>query len=138
MGSLAIKPFHRAAFHVTLTENPESTESINSLPELVLFNAHNNGDSIFCAQAETQQGLVRSFDLTEVTFLELALSVENCCAWIQEKTRGAHRTKIKTDGSVVKGEPIALLMESDLTLFIYIAALLTLNIPVLPYATRSQ
>lgn len=134
MGSLVLKPFQRAAFHTPLNEHPESRESINSLPELLSFNARNNGENVFCAQAKTQQGPVRSFDLTEVTFLELALSVENCCAWIQEKTQGAHRTEINSAGQVVKGGPIALLMESDLTLFIYIAALLTLNIPVYPRA----
>src|SRR4051794_37200268 len=100
MGSLALKTFQRAPFYVTLTEDPKSRASINNLPELLLFNAHNNGQNVFCAQAETQQGLVRSFDLTEVTFLELALGVENCCAWIQEKTQGAYRTKVNTDGLV--------------------------------------
>jgi len=130
MGSQSQSCFQRAQFDVVVTENSNSHSTINSLPDLLLYNARNNESSIFCVQAKTQSGLARNFELVKVTFLELALSVENCCTWIAENTKGAYQAQVDGNGKVRKSEPIALFLESDLTLFIYLTALLALNIPV--------
>ena len=61
-----------------------------------------------------------------MTFVQLAQAVER---WIlaNVETSAAEYT---SHGSIRKAQPISLVLESDLSLFIYLAALLTLNIPV--------
>lgn len=67
-----------------------------------------------------------------ITFLELAHAVEQCCDWILANIEVArpNEQELRAEGSPAKGRPIALFMESDVSLFIYLAALLTLNVPV--------
>jgi len=132
MGSIPAG-FRRPVFNLILDEIDSTTESIRSLPDLILYNAIHNPKGIFSAQARQPSKRGKDFEIIEVSFLELALSVERCCAWILGNINEAHEARIDNGGCVQKCKPVALLLESDLTLFIYIAALLTLNIPVSAY-----
>jgi acyl-CoA synthetase (AMP-forming)/AMP-acid ligase II len=103
----------------------ETTSStIRSLPDLIRFNAIHNPHHVFCIQSNAD------LESTSITFLELAHAVERCCDWILTNVHGTSPAEQSADGSLEKSRPIALFMESDVCLFIYLAALLTLNIPV--------
>lgn len=119
--------FRRAQFNLLGSE--EDQETIRGLADLILFNAVHNPDHIFCIQAK-QLSTVSEFEFIHITYSELAQAVERACAWIISNTAGAHAAKLCDDGSILKSRPVGLFMESDIGLFIYLAALLTLNIPV--------
>lgn len=129
MGSLP-PGFHRAVFDLTSDKTESTRNSIRSLPDLILHNAVYNPQKTFCLQAKQPSKPGEEFEFVNVSFLELALSVERCCNWILNNIDGTHAARIDSNGCVQKCKPVALLLESDLTLFVYLAALLTLNIPV--------
>jgi hypothetical protein len=132
MGSLS-PSFRRATFELFDGQRTSNPESIRSLPDLIRFNALNNPEKLFAVQAKQSSASGKDSDFVEVKFRDLAESVEQCCSWILENIQGAHVAHVDDNGKVEKSKPIALLLESDLTLFIYLAALLTLNIPVCDY-----
>lgn len=133
MGSYS-PSFERPTFKLFLDQSADqsaaSTESIRSLPDIILFNALHNPQAKFCSQIKQSKVSGNDFEIVEVTFLELAHAVERCCQWILSNIDRVYPAKVFENGGVEKGPPLALFLESDLTLFIYIAALLTLNIPV--------
>ncbi len=129
MGSLQAG-FRRPVFNLVSDETELTSDSIRSLPDLILYNAIHNPEVIFSAQARQPSKQGKELEIVDVSFLELALDVERCCAWILGNINGAHEARIDNNGRVQKCKPVALLLESDLTLFVYLAALLTLNIPV--------
>ena len=129
MGSYS-PSFERPKFKLFLEPNEAEAESIRSLPDLVQFNALRNPHGAFCAQIKQSKNPEKDFEVAEVSFLELAQAVERCCQWILSNIDGARPAVLTKSGSVQKGPPVALFLESDLTLFIYLVALLTLNIPV--------
>ncbi|KAL8728551.1 MAG: hypothetical protein Q9181_005308 [Wetmoreana brouardii] len=140
MGSLGSQPrlrFQRPNFQLLpIPSDPaEDSESgqlqtLRSLPDLVHYNAVHNPNHIFCLQATRSPKYPDKMDFTDITFFQLACAVENCCSWILRNLPGAYGAKLK-DGLIVQKAPsIALFLESDVGLFIYILALLTLNIPV--------
>ena len=129
MGSLQAG-FRRPIFNLVSDETEPTSSSIRSLPDLILYNATHNPKGVFSAQARKPSKQVKELEIVDVSFLGLALSVERCCDWILGNINGAHEARIDSNGSVQKCKPVALLLESDLTLFVYLAALLTLNIPV--------
>lgn len=129
MGSYS-QSFERPRFKLFLEPGAADFESIRSLPDLIQFNAVHNPNGAFCTQTKQSQFPGQEFQIVEVTFLGLAQAVERCCQWILSNIKEARSAKLAGDGSVQKGQPLALFLESDLTLFIYLAALLTLNIPV--------
>lgn len=102
---------------------------IRSLPDLVHFNAVHNLDHVFCLQSKQSQHAT-ALEFTCITFRQLAQAVENCCSWILANVEGAHLAVSRDDGTVHKAPPVALFLESDVGLFIYITALLAMNIPV--------
>ena len=124
------QPFMRAEFD--LVGSPETLEpqTVRCLPDLIHFNATNNPTHVFCLQAQQQSSDCPKFDVRGIAFLELEQAVERCCRWILANVADVLPARIAKDGSVQKSKPVALLMESDVGLFVYVAALLTLNIPV--------
>ena len=115
---------------VSLPGSSGSTkDSIQCLPDLVRFNAVYNPDHLFGIQSN-QVSPDSPLQFTRVTFLQLAHAVERCCDWILAHVPEASPAKLDRYGSISKSRPVALFMESDLGLFIYLTALLTLNIPV--------
>ena len=129
MGSYS-PSFERPKFTLFLDQSAAEAEAIRSLPDLVLFNARHNPHGRFCAQTKQSKTPEQDFEIVEVTFLELAQAVERCCQWLLSNISEVHPARLVDNGEVRKGPPLALFLESDLTLFIYVVALLTLNIPV--------
>ena len=121
--------FKRPRFDLLVSAETAREQEIKCLPDLIRFNALHNPDHTFCVQAQLTSH-DQTLDFRYISFLELDQAVERCCNWILANVKDAHSAKFAEDGSVRKSQPIALFMESDVGLFIYIAALLTLNIPV--------
>ncbi len=125
------RAFKRAEFDLLLNQESSTDSIIRCLPDLILHNAHFNPDHLFCIHTtHSPERPHAQFEFTSVTFAELALAVEGCCAWILANVPNVHAAEADKDGSVRKSRPLALFMESDLGLFIHLVAALTLNIPV--------
>jgi hypothetical protein len=121
--------FKRPRFDLLVSAESAEQQEIKCLPHLIQFNAINNPNHTFCVQAQLisdDQTLAFKY----ISFLELDQAVGRCCDWILTNVKDAHPANFTENGSVCKSQPIALFMESDVSLFIYITALLTLNIPV--------
>lgn len=103
---------------------------LRSLPDLVHFNAIYNPHHLFCLQSSQSVATRGQFDSTRITYHQLACAVESCCSWLLTNVSNAYPAVLKKGSVVQKAPPIALFLESDVGLFIYMIALLTLNIPV--------
>jgi hypothetical protein len=127
----ATRAFKRAEFDLFLNQESSIDSIIRCLPDLILHNALHNPGHLFCIHTtHSPKASHAQFKFTGVTFAELALAVEGCCAWILANVPGVHAADVDKDGSIRKSRPLALFMESDLGLFIHLVASLTLNIPV--------
>ena len=126
----------RPQFNPLPPEQPASIkpghDEISSLPDLIRFNAVHNKDRVFCKQAVLSQNQdaeasrdTGRFQVKTITFEELQTAVQACKTWA---TRLLHLTENRSATSSQK--PVALFMESDMGLFIHLAALLDLQVPV--------
>lgn len=106
---------------------PPDETTIQCLPDLVEFNAIHNPDHLFCLQAGVE---VEHAQSTKITFAEFARAVEQCGYWIRTKVPSATPPVLTEEGGLRKASPVALLLGSDLGLFMYLVALLSLNVPV--------
>ena len=119
-------------------EERNGHHAIASLPDLIRYNAKENPDHIFCTQAEVGSGKTTDktgtstsqYDSRQITFGQLGRAVDSCARWIH-KTFEPSRLR----SSANKPRPIALYLESDIGLFIHLAALLAMDIPVRSKAT---
>lgn len=100
-------------------------ETIHSLLDLVDFNATRNPNHVFCLQE-----LKHEFGLHKLTFKGLADTVERCTTWLSREIEGLASQQRNGEISDRKPAAVALLMGSDIALFIYILALMRLGIPV--------
>lgn len=101
-----------------------STDDIRTLLDLLHFNAINNPDHLFCLQEVKDAPTLR-----KITFRELARAVELCSAWLcrAQCTRPADQLP---GWQANKPAAVALMMGSDIGIFIYLLALMRLGTPV--------
>ena len=135
MSSNDLAVFQRASFNLLpaseAIESDEGKQSIRCISDLVFFNAVNNPQHAFCWQSlQVSNNSTSKFRYSHLTYNQLARAVERCCDWILSNVPGSFEARLNSDGSISKSAPIALFMESDVGLFIYMLSLLTLNIPV--------
>jgi acyl-coenzyme A synthetase/AMP-(fatty) acid ligase len=97
-----------------------------SLPELIDFHARVNPHHRFCIQAQKDAD-APSLD---VTYAKLKQLILRCQSWLCE-----HVADMRVENDT-KGEPVGLFMDSDLTLVIYIFALMGLGVPAVLLSTR--
>ncbi|KIK56246.1 hypothetical protein GYMLUDRAFT_76195 [Collybiopsis luxurians FD-317 M1] len=107
---------------------PGNSQDINGLPELIQFNAKYNPDHVFCLQAQAGEG---SLPFSRITFSQLEQAMERCCSWLVF----CHVTNGRREGEAYPN-PVGILLGSDITIFIYIAALLRIGTPVLCLSAR--
>ncbi|VBB79331.1 Putative protein of unknown function [Podospora comata] len=141
MGIFEEREFVRPAFSPLPPERrggkPAKPDEISSLPGLIAFNAINNPNHIFshqveCHRRESNSNRERqSYIIQPVTFAQLDRSIGACAEWLRASLQTGH-----ADRSSSKARPVALYMESDIGLFIYLSALLSLNIPALLLSAR--
>ena len=118
--------FKRPRFSPTSPEAEQRNgqDAIASLPDLIRFNARENPEHIFCMQAETAGA--SQYNSQKITFSQLDRAVDSCATWIHH----AVKSSFPGNSGGTPHRPVALYLESDIGLFIHLAALLTMNIPV--------
>ncbi|KAI8630830.1 acetyl-CoA synthetase-like protein [Xylariaceae sp. FL1651] len=142
MPGLLQKPFQRPRFSPRTPEpssDPQPDETaISSLPDLIQFNARHNPDNVFCLQAESEtppqahaDSVGRHYSACKITFKSLERAVSSCARWIYNNV-----PLPGPDSDAAARKPIALFLESDFGLFLHLAALLTLDVPVLLISAR--
>ena len=104
--------FHRS--HLNLGYIPDK-------PELIIFNAVHNPDGLFFLQTRIGEGSIPC----QITFAQLQVAVERCCAWLL----ASGSTNGRNEGEKYPA-PVGILLGSDITIFIYMAALVRLGTPV--------
>ncbi|KAL2163194.1 hypothetical protein VTH06DRAFT_5250 [Thermothelomyces fergusii] len=125
-----------AAAAAAAGEAEHSAEHIASLPDLIDFNAEHNPEHVFCLQtsAAPDRGPAAAgrvgkpaFESRAVRFRELKAAVATCAARLSNLRQRDDQGKPKT---------LALFLESDVGLFVHLAALLSLDVPVLLLSAR--
>lgn len=107
---------------INLLQRPDGQEDVRSLPDLIQFNAIRNPHHLFTLQEVKREGKHVGFD--RISFLDLYNAVQDCKIWLRRHAFAGN------DENLAQQKPIALFMESDVGLFIYLSALLWLEIPV--------
>lgn len=114
-GSTFIRP------HLNLGYGDDHPRGVKSLPELIDFDATYNPDHIFGVQSRSG----KDTPPCEITFSQLQSAVEYASAWLVTSgltTGRAHREQ--------EVSPVGILLGSDISIFIYMAALLRIGTPV--------
>ncbi|KAI2624987.1 hypothetical protein GGR54DRAFT_545064 [Hypoxylon sp. NC1633] len=116
---------------------PDVVESdISSLPDLIRFNARENPDHIFALQAEIRHDGPESarenpYTASQITFGQLHGMIRGCVVWLRRVL-----TSIGQDEDSGAQNPVAIYLESDIGLFSYLSALLSMKVPVLLISAR--
>lgn len=120
MVASTVTPFVRPNFSAL---KQDGKEPIRSLLDLIRFNANVNPENAFCLQAETDPS-GGQWRVRDITFKDLYLALGNCCSWLSD------RRVVGPDYPERKQSPVAVYLESDVSLFIYVNALTASNCPV--------
>jgi len=107
--------------HSNLGYLPDKPGGINELPELTELKAVRNPDSIFCLQTRARVGSIPC----QIIFAQLQAAAERCCVWLF----ASGITNGRKEGEKYPA-PVGILLSSDITIFIYIAAPAHLGTPV--------
>ncbi|KAI0539689.1 hypothetical protein GGR58DRAFT_524098 [Xylaria digitata] len=110
---------------------PAAQDGIRTLPELVKFHAERNPNHLFCLQAEKKQSPQGRSPTQVITYTTLEQAILRCQLWLKAHVPEAQGHDVKT-----KPAPVALLMESDLGLAIYLLSLMGMGIPVVLLSAR--
>ncbi|KAL4949471.1 hypothetical protein BDW69DRAFT_202816 [Aspergillus filifer] len=97
-----------------------------SLPELIDFHARENPHHRFCIQAQKNAAI----PLLDVTYAQLKDAILRCQDWLHDNVPEIQMENWRKD------KPVGLLMDSDLTLVIYLFALMGLGVPTVLLSTR--
>lgn len=113
--------FQRAPLEISPGVSPESLQ-IRSLPDLIDYNAEKNPSWPFAIQEVRQGG--KHVGLIHITFSDLRHAIIKCAQILSN-------TLIEENGQPGPfTKPVSVVLESDVTLFVHLAALLYLDIPV--------
>lgn len=110
-----------------------SSPTIKTIPELIDFHAHQNPDHVFCIQSDFSLG-GDIFHTVDYACLENAILA--CQTSILDDIGPVCLPRQDADGQIIKSAPVALLMESDLSILLYLFSLFGLGIPVCGYSKR--
>lgn len=117
---------------INLAHGKDWPDGINTLPELIEFAAKHNPEHIFGLQARANGagcgatwGLGNSSSFCEITFFQLRRVIERASAWLVNSGATTGRTR-----RIDKVSPVAVFLNSDVTVFVYMAALLRIGSPV--------
>ena len=113
---------------ISFTSKDERT--VQSIPQLIDFNAKANPDYVFCIQAE--KALLEDFpSFLHVTNAQLKHAICRCAQWLRSTVQELVLPEIIEDGAGSrKGPPIALLLDSDINLLVHAYTLMSLGVPV--------
>lgn len=120
--------FCRPSFQVS-REFPTTQTQLKTLPDLIDFNYEHNAECLFAIQEIRSAGMP-PYSIS-ITFKDLKKAVIACSDLLKKSRRDAEENNVSTEPELQsKKRPVALFMESDVTLFVYLAALLYLDVPV--------
>lgn len=112
------------SFKRPLIGTGHTPDEVNTIPELVEYNASANGDLVFCVQG-TKNG-----KSTYITHRQLKQAVHNCRRHLSDTIDHLQYPTQDQDGKFSKGAAVALLGDSNAVLFIHLLALVSMGIPV--------
>jgi acyl-CoA synthetase (AMP-forming)/AMP-acid ligase II len=101
-----------------------------SLPELIDFHARLNPHHRFCIQAQQKDA---DAPLLDVTYAQLKQAILSCQDWLSKNVPDIFSVQTEKGAKV---RPVGLFMDSDLTLVIYLFALMGLGVPTVLLSTR--
>ena len=121
--------FQRPEFQVS-REFPADLTQLKTLTDLIDFNSAHNPDHTFALQEARHGG--RHLDLIKISFRDLKVATVACARYLQKLHPNIQQQQYEgaTGEQQSLKRPIALFHESDVTLFIHLAALVYLDIPV--------
>lgn len=123
-----VSPFRRARIELGRPLHPHQRE-VNTLPEILDFNAKHNLEHLFCLQTRKHKYEPRD-ETVEINFLKLKRLVEQCSVWLARNVKGIKRPHLDDGGRLVKAAPVALFLDSDIGLLTYLLSLLSIGVPV--------
>jgi acyl-CoA synthetase (AMP-forming)/AMP-acid ligase II len=124
-------PFVRRKFSALKSESKENKKAICSVLQLIEHNAEENPNHVFCLQAEKGQESVGldsdsvGWNVRRISFKDLYHAVADCCSWLRNNLVGSSENSLSVGQS-----PVAVYLESDVTLFLFVVAITALNHPV--------
>lgn len=121
--NLKLKAFTRPYIDISRPLSELDRDSIRSLPDLVKFNAQFNPDHIFAQQEVREHG--RFVGFTTIDFATLRKVILESITWIDKTIMGNPPKEL-----IESQSPVALFLESDVTLFVHLCALLEMEVPV--------
>jgi len=124
-GNSFLRPSLDISWQVS-AKNDDDTSPIRCLPDLIDFNAQSNPTYHFCLQEEQRGGKHAGF--TSITHRDLQRATTACAASLHKALVASQEQDVSPDLSATK--PVALVLESDVNLFIYLSALLYIDVPV--------
>ncbi|KAI1773560.1 hypothetical protein F4818DRAFT_452989 [Hypoxylon cercidicola] len=135
MGDYHQSFFKRPVFSPTPSKTPLSESNIASLPDLVRFNARENPHHVFALQSEINHDAPtgrggNTYKVSQITFEQLEILIRRCVGWMRNTVASLG------DNGDDRRSPVALYLESDIGLFIYLVALLSIDVPILLISAR--
>lgn len=125
--------FKRAHIDLRHTQ-AENLTGVQSLPDLIHFNAQNNPGHSFCLQAEPNRASETDddsasskrprYNIRNISMRDLDQALRSCISSLNQLL------SLPEYGADNEVAPVALYMESNVGLFIHLAALLEMRIPV--------
>lgn len=115
---------------------PTAQTTLRTLPELVKFNVKNNPTHLFCLQVEKKKPNNVGSSFVKVNYKKLEQAIFRCQRWVGTQIPGVGPPAQGGLGTAAKPAPVALLMESDLGLAVYLLTLMGMGIPVVLLSTR--
>lgn len=109
---------------------PAGDAQIKTAAELIDFNADNNPNYLFCLQAEKSLDGGKGPPVLRITHKSLRSMILSCQLWLLKHIKELQLPIEGDGGNIIKGPPIALLLDSDVGLLVHFFALLGLGIPV--------
>ena len=125
MSSSTATSFSRANINL----RTQDKTSIQAVPELIEYNATHNPHYTFCIQAQKQDQDARP-RLLSISHLQLKLAISRCQAWLVKTVLELKLPSSNNEGTVSKGPPVAIYVESDVGLLIHLFSLMSLGVPV--------
>lgn len=110
-------------------ESPPSIGAIRTSAELIDFNAEKNPDHLFCVQINPSGRVSECTNHLRITYQTFRDMIRGCQIWIEKNIPRAQSTR-DDFGNITKSAPIAILSDSDVSLLVYVFALVGLGVPV--------
>ena len=128
----AYSSFSRATINLQ-TSDQAVDEGIRTVPELIEHNAEHNPRHLFCLQA--RKGTAEPLPLSHLQFKQ---SIIQCSAWLVANIAEVTLPRKIDNGLFAKCPPLALFMESNVGLLIYLYSCISSGIPVSTSPTASE